>query len=256
MNGRPAITPEIVAGCLAALRERKPRVHCITNTVAQAFTANCLLALGAVPSMTIAPEEIPDFVASADALLVNLGTFDRERQNAVKTAIEVAGEEGRPWVLDPVFVEASRSRAEFAAELARRDPAVIRLNEDEYRVLAGDMEGAASIADFAVRMLSVVALTGPADMITDGTRLITVANGHPFMGRVTAVGCASSAVVAAFLAVEPDALNAAAAAFAVMGIAGEIAGESAYGPGTFAARLIDALYDLDSGAIEERAKIV
>ncbi len=246
----------MVAGCLAVLREQRPRVHCITNSVAQAFTANCLLALGAVPSMTIAPEEVPDFVASADALLINLGTLDRPRRDAAMTAIEVAGEEGRPWVLDPVFVDASKGRAEFAAELARREPAVIRLNEDEFHALTGDMDGVAGIADFAVRLLSVVALTGPADMITDGTRLVTVANGHPFMGRVTAVGCASAAVVAAFLAVEPDALNAAAAAFAVMGIAGEVAGESAFGPGTFATRLIDALYDLEPGALQERAKIV
>ena len=53
-----------------------PRVHCITNAVAQNFTANMLLAAGAVPSMTIAPKEVGRFAARADALLVNLGTFD------------------------------------------------------------------------------------------------------------------------------------------------------------------------------------
>jgi hydroxyethylthiazole kinase len=40
--------------------------------VAQAVTANVLLAAGAVPSMTIAPEEIAQFVARADALLVRV----------------------------------------------------------------------------------------------------------------------------------------------------------------------------------------
>ena len=70
----------VTADILARLRARAPRVHCITNSVAQAFTANVLLAAGAVPSMTLAAEEIGGFVASADALLVNLGTFDAERR--------------------------------------------------------------------------------------------------------------------------------------------------------------------------------
>ena len=84
---------------------RAPRVHCITNTVAQAFTANGLLAVGARPSMTLSLEEIGAFVASADALLVNLGTFDAERRAAIDAALEVARERGLPWVLDPVLID-------------------------------------------------------------------------------------------------------------------------------------------------------
>ena len=50
--------PQIAAALLERLRARSPRVHCITNAVAQNFTANALLAIGAVPSMTLSPEEI------------------------------------------------------------------------------------------------------------------------------------------------------------------------------------------------------
>ncbi len=64
------------------MRERSPRVHCVTNAVAQTFTANVLLAAGAIPSMTISADEIGAFVARADALLINLGTFDAERRDA------------------------------------------------------------------------------------------------------------------------------------------------------------------------------
>src|SRR6266446_5055996 len=81
-SAREGDAPAVVApGALAAtaaaildrLRTRRPRIHCITNTVAQTFTANMLLAVGAVPSMTVAPDEITAFLARADALLVNLG---------------------------------------------------------------------------------------------------------------------------------------------------------------------------------------
>src|SRR3954470_11397245 len=82
--------PAIAADILDRVRQRRPRVHCITNAVAQAFTANLLLAAGAVPSMTIAPKEVAGFVARANALLVNLGTFDAERQKASRMAITAA----------------------------------------------------------------------------------------------------------------------------------------------------------------------
>jgi hydroxyethylthiazole kinase len=82
-----ADVPQMAAAVLARLRARGPRVHCITNAVAQNFTANVLLALGATPSMTLSPEEIGDFVARAGALLVNLGTFARERREAPSIAV-------------------------------------------------------------------------------------------------------------------------------------------------------------------------
>ena len=87
----PIELADVAADVLARIRERAPRVHCITNSVAQQYTANMLLAAGAVPSMTISPDEIGPFVAGANAVLVNLGTFDRER----KSAIESGGCDGR-----------------------------------------------------------------------------------------------------------------------------------------------------------------
>src|ERR1700731_3326074 len=132
----PRDLPGIAADILARIRARGPRVHCITNSVAQNFTANMLLAAGAVPSMTIAADEIVDFVARADALLVNLGTLDPERRAAIDIAIATAG--GRvPWVLDPFFVDRSAPRAAFGAALAARRPRAIRLNGAEFSALAG-----------------------------------------------------------------------------------------------------------------------
>src|SRR5215470_17491333 len=112
----PLITelPDIAVDILARLRKASPRVHCITNTVAQNFTANVLLAAGAIPSMTVDPAEVAEFTARADALLVNLGTFDRDRREAAEIAVEAAAGERRPWLLDPVFIDRSQPRAAFA----------------------------------------------------------------------------------------------------------------------------------------------
>jgi hydroxyethylthiazole kinase len=75
------------------------------------------------------------------------------------------------------------------------------------------------------------------------------------MAKVTAMGCAGSALVAAFLAIEPDALRATAAALMMLGIAGELAARDVKGPGTFATAIIDAVNALDAPALIAHAKV-
>jgi hydroxyethylthiazole kinase len=239
----------------ALLRERGPRVHCITNAVAQNFTANVLLAAGGVPSMTHDPEEIAAFVRGADALLVNLGTFDRERRQATDIAVETALRHGIPWVLDPVFIDRSEQRAVFAAGLVAHGPKAIRLNRVEFVALAGKQPSRDAVTEYARARGTVVALSGDTDIVADGEQLTAIANGDELMARVTAMGCAGSALVAACLAVEPDAMRAVAAGLAFIGVAGEVAAAEARGPGSFAAAIIDALYHLDGPTLAARAKV-
>jgi hydroxyethylthiazole kinase len=247
--------PHIASDLLTRLRARAPRVHCITNAVAQHFTANVLLAAGAIPSMTISADEIGAFVARADALLVNLGTFDEERRAAAATAIEVAAEEGVPWVLDPVFIDRSEPRAAYAQSLVGQKPRAIRLNRAEFMALSSlELEDGA-LARYALDTLAVLALTGAVDEITDGARTVSIENGHPLMARVTAMGCAASALTGAFLAIESDPLVATAAALLCFGVAGSVAGERATGPGSFPAALLDALYALDKKILVEKARV-
>jgi hydroxyethylthiazole kinase len=244
----------VSADILARIRARRPRVHCITNAVAQNFTANMLLAAGAIPSMTIASDEIADFVARADALLVNLGTLDPERRGAIEIAIATAGERV-PWILDPVLVDRSDSRARFAGTLVARRPRAIRLNGAEFFALAGAPPSLQAITRYAGETAMVVGLTGDRDLVADATRMAAIANGDALMSKVTAMGCAASALVGACLAVEADAWNATAAALIMMGVAGEVAAERAQGPGTFAAGILDALNGLDQATIVERARV-
>ena len=233
------------------LPPRPPRVHCITNSVAQAFTANVLLAVGAQPSMTISPEEIGHVAGAADALLVNLGTFDRERAGAIDIALAAATAASRPWVLDPVLIDRSPLRATLARELLTRRPGALRLNAAEFAALAGTK----TPAEFAAANATIVALSGASDVVAAGDREISLAIGHPLMARVTAMGCAGSALLAACLAVERDPWLASVAGMSILGGAGEIAGENSGGPGSFAVAILDALYRLEPGALAARMKV-
>ena len=247
--------PQITSALLDRLRARAPRVHCITNAVAQNFTANVLLAAGAVPSMTLSVDEIGPFVAGANALLVNLGTLDRERREATAMAVETATRRNLPWVLDPVFVDRSIPRAVFAQALMKSAPKAVRLNGPEFLALSGSTPTQETLAAYARDTKTVIGLSGAADLIGDGERLATIANGHALMAKVTAMGCAASALVAACLVVEPDAWRATAAALVMIGVAGELAAEKAEGPGSFAVAIIDTLHNLDGPTLIEHAKV-
>ena len=244
--------PAMAADCLERIRARRPRVHCITNVVAQNFTANMLLAAGAIPSMTIAPKEVAPFVARADALLVNLGTFDAERQKASLVAIAAATKAKRPWVLDPVFIDRSPPRTAFAKTLVAKKPSAIRLNQPEFEALAGK---GAKLAGYAKSKRTVLGLTGEIDVVSDGRRMAAIGNGDPLMARVTAMGCAGSALLAAFLAVESDAWMASSCALLALGVAGEVAAVRARGPGSFAVEILDAVHGLDRKVLAARAKV-
>ena len=247
--------PKIAGEIMHRIRARHPRVHCITNAVAQTYTANILLAAGAIPSMTIAAKEIVPFAERADALLVNLGTFDAERQKAALAAIAVFAKQKKPWVLDPVFIDRSPPRTAFAKKLVAKGPRAIRLNQAEFEALAGAKFSERTLGQYAGRSRAVIGMTGEVDHVRDAKRNAIIDNGHPLMAKVTAMGCAGSAYLAACLAVEKDPWIATVSALLVLGVAGEIAAERARGPGSFAVEMVDALHNLDGAALISKAKV-
>lgn len=76
------------------------------------------------------------------------------------------------------------------------------------------------------------------------------------MARVTAMGCAASALIAVCLAVESDAWVATAAGLLIVGVAGQIAAGHALGPGSLVTGILDAVYALDRPTLIERARVV
>jgi hydroxyethylthiazole kinase len=254
---------------LQAVRERAPLVHNITNFVAMDVSANCLLALGASPAMVHAEEEVEDFVAIASSLVVNIGTLSPPWVAAMARAAARASALGRPWVLDPVGAGATPYRTRTALDLIALRPTVIRGNASEILALAGAAAGPTkgvdsthgtdeavdAAAQLARASSAVVAVTGALDRITDGVRWREVGNGDPRMTRVTALGCAASAVIGALLTVEPDPLEAAAQGLAIFGLAGERAAARAAGPGSLRWRIVDELALLDEATVRAGVKI-
>ena len=241
------------AATLESINRQAPRAHCITNAVAMNYSANMLLAVGAIPSMSIALNEIADFVKDARSLCVNIGTIDEQRRQAIDIAIQTANDHHKPWVLDPVLINASEARYHFAESLMERRPSVVRGNAVEIALLARTEQEAAQT--LARTTGSIVVQTGSEDLITNGEKTVSIGNGHVMMTRITALGCASSALLAAFLAVETDVFAASIQAFLALGVAGETAADNAIGPGSLQIHILDQLYQLDQTMLRQRGRV-
>ncbi|MFC4138786.1 MULTISPECIES: hydroxyethylthiazole kinase [unclassified Microbacterium] len=254
----PSAVLDDTARLLEALRAAPPLTHCITNSVVTGFTANVLLAVGAAPAMVDIVGEAGMFASIASGLLVNLGTPTPEQRAAMLEAVGGASAAGTPWVLDPVAIGVLPIRTDLARDLVGRRPTAVRGNASEILALAGLSAGGRGVdatddtdaASDAARHLarehgSVVAVSGPVDLLTDGESEVRIANGTALLTRVTGGGCALGAVMAAFLGAARGtgipALHVVAAASVVYEIAAERAAAVSDGPGSFAVALLDAL---------------
>jgi len=254
---------------LGVLRERKPLVHNITNYVVMNETANAILALGALPVMAHAAEEVAEMVGLAGALVLNIGTLSEAWIEAMLLAGKAANERGVPVVLDPVGAGATSYRTTTARRLLDEiDVAVLRGNAGEVATLVGveaEVRGVESVgaggdlaelADAAARTLGLVAsVTGPVDHVSDGERSAAVANGHELLASITGTGCMSTAITGCFLAGKDDPFDAAVEALVAFGVAGEDAAAGARGPGSFHVALYDTLAGLDPVTLTERGKV-
>jgi hydroxyethylthiazole kinase len=254
---------------LAAVRERRPLIHNITNLVVMNFTANALLAMGASPVMAHAAGEVEEMASLARALVLNIGTLTEEWVDSMLRAGRAAAAAQRPIVLDPVGAGATRLRTRSALRIAGEvRPQVIRGNPSEILALAGEaaaphgvdssapVDRAATVAGrLAGELGTAIAVTGAVDLVTDGRRTVRVRNGHMLLGRVTGTGCAATAAIGAFLAVDPEPVAAAAGALAFFGLAGEAAARRAAAPGSFMIALLDSLYTITPEELGAGARI-
>jgi len=260
---------------LQAVRAHAPLVHSITNLVVMNFNANALLAVGASPVMAHAEEEVCDMVGIAQALVLNIGTLEPAWIRAMALALQAAREKGIPVVLDPVGAGATPYRnAALSGLLQTGAPTVVRGNASEIMSVAGlaavtrGVDSAASTHEaadaaqaLARKLGAVVCVSGADDLVVDASgRRATLSNGHPWMTRVTGVGCSASALVGAFAAVQPDAWRATLAAMACLGVVGEMAVERTQaqggGVGRLQIELLDGLQLLDRDSFVTRLRMV
>jgi len=251
------------------IRLERPLIHNITNMVAMNDTANAILAIGGLPIMAHAKEEVSEMVKAAGALVLNIGTLTLEQIDSMIVAGEEANNLKKPVVLDPVGAGATYLRTESALRLQEKIKIdIVRGNHAEVSILAGlkgNIKGVESVGSgenavevarsLACKHNQVVIITGKQDIVTNGKTVIEVNNGSPMLGTITATGCMVTSLIATFAAVCNDYVMASTGALVCFGLAGERAAVKAQGPGSFKVNLFDEIYNLNEEIICKGLKV-
>ena len=257
---------QTTADLLEKVRTTSPLVHNITNFVVMNSSANILLAAGASPVMAHAPEEVEEMTGLADALVLNIGTLQKDWVTSMILAGKAANRKGIPVVLDPVGAGATKFRTDTVKRIMNEvSISVLRGNASEIFSLAWSdirtrgVDASLSVTPdmvhdakaLAVNLGCILAISGPEDLVTDGRQVFRITNGHPLMTKVTGIGCGLSAVTGAFCAMADGGLvSATAAALGYYGLCGDLAARISRKPGGFAAAFLDNLYSITSNDIE------
>ena len=265
--------------CLENVRKNVPLVHNITNYVTVNDVANVLLACGGSPIMSDDKGEVEDITSICGGLNINIGTLNQRTIPSMFLAGKKANELGHPVLLDPVGAGASRLRTETALKLMEGVKfTAIRGNISEIKTLAFgsgstkgvDADGADAVTEetldssvkfvkeLASKLDCIIAVTGAADLVSDGKICYVIRNGRKEMGRITGTGCQLSGMMTAYISANPEnKLEAAAASVMVMGLAGEIGWDrmqEGEGNAAYRNRIIDAIYNMDAETLEKGAK--
>ena len=254
---------------LDLVREKSPLVHNITNYVVMNNTANALLSIGASPVMAHAIEEVEDIVSISSSLVINMGTLSDKWIESMILSGKKAKSMGKPVVFDPVGVGASSYRTKIAEKIINQVmPDVIRGNASEIMVLAQlstiskgvDSTSETSEAIQGAKILSkklncTIVISGATDCIITGNKVNSINNGSPIMSKVTGMGCTSTSIIGACIAVEKNIHKAAVSAMAIMGVVGEKTEKLSKGPGTFQANFLDVLNSIKSEDIKSKTNL-
>jgi hydroxyethylthiazole kinase len=257
------------------MRKKSPLVQCLQTPVSMDITANVLLAAGASPAMVCSEEETPAFLPKANVLYVNMGTLTAARVGEIAAAIKAATDLKKPWVLDPVACGGTPFRTANCAKAMQAGPTIVRGNASEIIALAAacgvqatvagtegrgaDSTAASAAALPAAQALaraygSVVVVSGACDLIADAhsNRAVSIGGGSELLTKITGVGCALSALVAACLAASPDTPMEAAVA-ACVAVSAAVDGCTHADPGNLRVHLIARLHTMTAAELERAA---
>lgn len=203
----------------------------------------------------------------------------------MEKASEHAKEVQTPLVLDPVAVGVTELRNNLTVKIIKDTKvSVIRGNMSEIKAIAklfdvldectmakgvdvaaddiitkDNLESNSKlIKNIASKLDTVIAVSGPIDIISDGKTTYAIENGDELMTKITGSGCMLTTVVGSFAAVT-DPLSAAIIGSLSMAIAGQLAAKTTYdnnqGTGSFRTYLIDELSKMNPETIQKYGKL-
>lgn len=257
------ISIEALTEVLNLQKEKQPLIHCISSMVTMNDLAQGILSYNGKPIMAPGIDEVGEITASANALLINLGTLDSSRVEAMEKSIRIASKKNKPIVLDAIGVDISFFRREIALVfLTRYKIDVIKGNVSEIKALLekkpkknkehkeiieskeqnrnneneefvkntikDDYEIREQMREFSKKYKSILIATGNENYITDGFSEFFINNGNDEFDKVVGVDSILGGLISVGVAVartNAEKVQAVLIATMTMGVSKELAYE-------------------------------
>ncbi|HBF6840728.1 TPA: hydroxyethylthiazole kinase [Clostridioides difficile] len=251
------------------VKKLNPLVIHYTNNVTINDCANVTLAVGASPLMSFSYEEVEEMVSVANSVVINIGTMNSNMLDLFLLAGKAANKYNKPVVLDPVGVFASKARAELTSRLLNEVKfSVVKGNVSEIKFIGGfnvrgkgvdsfdeEEDSTEIIRKIAEKLECVVVATGKIDIITNGKGTYKINNGTDKLKGITGTGCMTASLIASFMAVTENILEAATMGVLTMSLSGELANLNNPTIGTFKENLMNAIYQMDIDTLSKNSNI-
>lgn len=263
------------------IQKAAPVVHNISNYVTATDCANITLACGGAPTMADDPEEVAEVASACHASVINMGNTGGYFEESMLQTGLANNRIGHPLIFDPVGAGGSTRRNAVLEHLMEQlHFSIIRGNISEIKYLGSkhasakgvdackeDLASESNIQDIAAyakslsaKLDSIIAISGPIDVVADADTAYLIRNGHPLMSRVTGTGCMLSSVLGVFAAANPNhLLEASAVAVSAYGYAGELAYQKILktqgGTSSLRTFLIDYMSNMNAEQWKQGAKI-
>ena len=288
----PADSPirDNIADAVRRVRETTPLAQSFTNFVTINLVANAQLAAGGTAAMSFLPDDVIETAKIAGANYINVGTLLPFYKDALPEIAQRLNYLDKPWVAAGI----GRTRTAILQAFKAAPPTMIRANASEVIALANmwglntetvgdasehrpagvesvdDVESATGAAVALAQYLTeqhakhsshdastrcAVAVSGIADLVTDGETVYRLPGGSAMMTKITGAGCSLGGVAATYLAVS-DPLTAALSASLLYNRAGEVADTTSHGPGSFQVAFLDALWNVTAEQVAESEILV
>lgn len=264
---------EKVAGKIEKLRDRNPLIYHLTNMVTINDCANVTLGIGASPLMSFSEEELEDIIKISEALVLNIGTMDKEMVSMAVKMGKMGNKYKKPIVFDPVGAGATKARKELVEKLMENIKfSVVKGNLAEIKSILNfesESKGVDSLdfsledeilkvgKEFYEKYNTVLCITGKNDYIFSKENIIKIQNGHENMGKVTGTGCMTGSLIGSFLGGGETDFLSGILGVGIMGIAGEMGQEESkyLGTGTLRVKIIDKISKMNSKIFLENIKL-
>lgn len=215
----------------------------VTNYVSVNDVANLILATNNSPIMSDEILELDELTNIVQAVNINIGTVNKRTAQSMLEVAKLANEKNLILCLDPVGAGATTFRSKICDQLIKNHCVdVICCNISEFLYiyqnnstttgvdanfndlkLFNDLDKLSKyVQSCAKKLKCTIVVSGPTDIVSNGSDVAYIFNGHSNMSQVTGTGCMLSALITTFASANSkQVFLACVSACVVMGISGE-----------------------------------